>query len=134
VEQYVRKWRRQRNEAVKRVFEHYGESCFYCGEVPRNFPPKIPSRLVLDHVIPRVRQGSHRAWNLVPCCFNCTGRKSAISIYESYPEKAVEWEKQIPFLLGKCDSRQVEWAVRAEQKWAGWNGEPLSLADAEALP
>jgi 5-methylcytosine-specific restriction endonuclease McrA len=59
-------------ETREYVLEKWGRSCAYCDA--ENVP------LNLDHVVPRVSNGSNRPSNLVPACVPCNQRKGAQSL------------------------------------------------------
>ena len=53
------------------VLERDGHKCAYCGALPR------PSRLTIDHVLPRAEGGADEADNLVACCEPCNTAKAS---------------------------------------------------------
>lgn len=102
----------------------YGERCFYCGTEPRAFGPDIPSRLVLDHVVPKARAGPSAIWNLVPCCSSCTGRKGTESVFSFSPERGLEWER-VALRFRTDDGERRRSLIEAEKQFAGmrWGAE-----------
>ena len=58
---------------------HYGGSCAYCGRVPSGIRRDI---LVLEHIEPISRGGSHSRDNVVPACNRCNVRKGDLLLLE----------------------------------------------------
>lgn len=54
-------YRARKREGVTSV----GQNCVYCGK-PAN---------TVDHLIPKIKGGPDKNWNLVPCCKNCNSIK-----------------------------------------------------------
>ena len=52
----------------REVFVRDGHACQYCGAISRD--------LTLDHVVPRVRGGTHTWENVVSACVPCNHRKA----------------------------------------------------------
>jgi hypothetical protein len=61
-------------DVVRRVVEHYGDFCFYCGCEDGPFE--------LDHVVPWSRGGDHSFNNLVVACRACNRSKGAKTLDE----------------------------------------------------
>jgi 5-methylcytosine-specific restriction endonuclease McrA len=57
----------------------FGGRCAYCGRVPSGLRRDI---LVLEHVEPISRGGSHSRENVVPACNRCNVRKSDLPLLE----------------------------------------------------
>lgn len=53
----------------RNVYEHYNFKCAYCGEKFK------PTKLNMDHVIPKSRNGRTTWKNMVPSCVPCNTRK-----------------------------------------------------------
>lgn len=94
----------------REIFRRDGYACQYCG--------KHPSRLTVDHIIPRHLGGEHTWQNLVTACPSCNLRKggrlpeqagmrllhapteppaSALYLFGRYLDNNTEW---IPFIEG----------------------------------
>lgn len=58
----MKNYRARKREGVTSV----GQICVYCGK-PAN---------TVDHIIPKIKGGLDKAWNLVPCCKSCNSSKS----------------------------------------------------------
>jgi 5-methylcytosine-specific restriction endonuclease McrA len=68
--EYRRIPRRTRTLSRKGILARDRHTCQYCLE------PSLPSKLTLDHIVPRSRGGANSWENLVACCFACNNRKS----------------------------------------------------------
>lgn len=67
-------WRIERREKFK-ILHRDNFTCRYCGARPGS------ENLEVDHLIPRSRNGSDNACNLVAACVTCNGRKSDAIIF-----------------------------------------------------
>lgn len=67
--EYRRIPRRTRTLSRKGILARDRHQCQYCLE------PFLPSKLTLDHIIPRSRGGGNVWENLVAACFGCNNRK-----------------------------------------------------------
>ena len=67
--EYRRIPRRTRMLSRKGILARDRHTCQYCLE------PSSPSKLTLDHIVPRSRGGANSWENLVACCFRCNNRK-----------------------------------------------------------
>jgi hypothetical protein len=67
-------WRIERREKFK-ILHRDNFTCRYCGARPGS------ENLEVDHLIPRSRNGSDNACNLVAACVTCNGRKSDTIIF-----------------------------------------------------
>jgi 5-methylcytosine-specific restriction endonuclease McrA len=68
--EYRRIPRRTRTLSRRGILARDRHTCQYCLE------PSLPSKLTLDHIVPRSRGGANSWENLVVCCFGCNNRKS----------------------------------------------------------
>src|SRR3990167_6027252 len=60
---------------LRDLYVRAGGLCFYCkGSVRARFTPSDPRGF--DHIIPRVRGGTHTIRNMVVCCRHCNEIKS----------------------------------------------------------
>ena len=85
----------------KQIFDAWDHLCAYCGE----------NADTLDHVIPRINGGLTIRNNLISCCRQCNGSKSADPVYR--------WLRRQPF-----------WDLDREIIIAEWTGlEPPELDD-----
>ena len=66
---YRRIPRRTRMLSRKGILARDRHTCQYCLE------SSLPSKLTLDHIVPRSRGGANSWENLVACCFTCNNRK-----------------------------------------------------------
>lgn len=69
---------------IFRMLSRQANSCFYCAEKFAN-----NDLITFDHVVPRVRGGSHSIGNLVASCFTCNTIKSHRFIMEYRLNKVV---------------------------------------------
>lgn len=67
--QYRRIPRRTRTLSRKGILSRDRYTCQYC------LSEDSPSKLTLDHIVPRSRGGANAWENLVACCFSCNNRK-----------------------------------------------------------
>jgi CRISPR/Cas system Type II protein with McrA/HNH and RuvC-like nuclease domain len=70
----------------KLVWERDGGYCFYCNA-------KLGwNNKTVDHVIPRSKGGSNRAWNIVLSCFGCNQSKGDSSPTEEQLNTILRWK------------------------------------------
>lgn len=67
--QYRRVPRRTRTLSRKGILARDRHTCQYCAS------GDVPTKLTLDHIVPRSRGGATAWENLVACCFACNNRK-----------------------------------------------------------
>ena len=63
------------NTKKGRIWEKTDGHCHLCSE--RLYEDKW----CIDHLVPRVQDGSDEEWNLLPCCVFCNGMKKAAETY-----------------------------------------------------
>lgn len=80
------------------IFQRDGFRCAYCGSTPMD----DGIRLNLDHIIPKTKEGSHTAGNLITSCSKCNSTKSdrllpaeSLNYFLEYVSKANK-ENNIP--------------------------------------
>ena len=65
VKKKVSSYQQLRFDRVSRLFEKYGQVCYYCTK-PLSF-----DTVTIDHFIPLGRGGAHEEWNFRPSCSEC---------------------------------------------------------------
>jgi hypothetical protein len=70
----------------KLVWKRDEGCCFYCG-AQLSWDSKT-----VDHVIPRSKGGSHRAWNLVLSCLSCNQAKGNSDPDKRYLDIILRWK------------------------------------------
>lgn len=63
--------------AFKRI-----KKCFYCNIVVTKTYRNIPTRLTIDHIIPKSMGGNNSKYNKVICCLKCNRAKGSMSAQE----------------------------------------------------
>ncbi|MCK5023305.1 MAG: HNH endonuclease [Candidatus Aenigmarchaeota archaeon] len=100
------------------IFERDDFRCIYCGRSP--IEDNI--RLVVDHIIPKSKEGTHSIYNLVSSCWECNTSKNTLPLKEDVycrivgvikernkgisPEAAVLVESIFKQLLLKTESKR----------------------------
>lgn len=66
--------------ARRSVYVRDGGACRYCGKW-LNY-----DQFTLDHVLPRIKGGTHEQYNLVVCCMECNQKKRCLTLEEAQME------------------------------------------------
>ncbi len=95
----------QRRLSRREVFERDQNTCQYCGAATRE--------MTLDHIVPRVRGGSHSWENVVSACIPCNHRKAGQTLQEAHMRllKPPRPPKPNPYYLFTRRRLQEEWRL-----------------------
>jgi hypothetical protein len=123
--------RRLRFEILRRD----GNRCRYCGGTA----PDV--KLTVDHVIPTALGGSDDPSNLVACCADCNGGKSASSpdaaVVEDVKQGAIRWAAALRRAAEERD-REAEGNAAIldgfRSKWTTWFSYPSCYATGDECP